>query len=115
MNNPFKRKADPELKEIARDLIEGRIFSDRHCKSPEEVGRSFPVLMLMDSEQVDSLQEKIGKGDGPQGMVYEYVKNASPMGINGMPIFFSCKTLDPEQTKIIFDLAEKIEKKVGSV
>lgn len=54
------------------------------------------------------------------GMLYEEYSKAGPRGINGMPIFFSCKIVSIEDTKrfremytAYCDMREKFEKEWG--
>jgi hypothetical protein len=41
------------------------------------------------------------------GLIYEYISNAGPMGINGKPIFMSCRFLTKEDTTKMFEYFDK--------
>lgn len=82
-----------DIKKLADDMYKGLIFTDRHVHVPEDVPRVFLPLILLDEKQRRELEAN------PPGMIYEYMENASRMGINGMPIFFSFKTVSQEDTK----------------
>ena len=43
-------KTDEELKKIAVDIVEGKIFSDRHLRSSNDIKSVFMVLHLMDKD-----------------------------------------------------------------
>lgn len=92
-----------ELKQIAVDLRAGRIFTDRHVKGPEEMSMVFMVLLFLDEKALAELKAN------PPGMVYEYLSEAGPRSINGMPCFMSHRYLTLEDTKTVFDLMKKLE------
>jgi hypothetical protein len=88
---------DKDLKQIAVDLYEGRIFTDRHLDDPKDVGMVFmPIMLGAFSGKTEEELKKIG-------LVYEYLSEAGPRSVNGMPMFYSCKILDNEETKIMFN------------
>lgn len=84
---------DEELKILAKDMVEGRVFSSDHI--PEEQASLLPsifmVLGLMNKEQREGL-----KG---VALVYEYIEKAVPSIINGYPCFSSLRTVHDEQYK----------------
>jgi hypothetical protein len=77
------------LKRFVLDFCDGRVFSNVHCEKPKDVRMVFMVLALMSPEQIDEL--------GDVGLIYEHMSQAGPMAINGMPTFFSCRTLTREE------------------
>ena len=92
-----------ELKQIAIDLRAGKIFSDRHCQSPEEVSMVFMVLMFLDQKAIDEFKAN------PPGLIYEYLTEAGPRSVNGMPCFMSHRYLTVDDAKAMFDIAKKLE------
>ena len=100
-------KTDEELKEIAKDLWAGRIFSDRHINSlkdnPNVLGMVFMPMVFMDNKTRKKLANlKVS-------FIYEYLDKAGPRSINGMPIFFSCRTLTEPEAKKMFEYYEKFK------
>lgn len=86
-----------ELKQIAMDIYDQKIFIDRYCTSPEEVGMVFMVIML------GGLSDKDEEYRNDIGLIYEYYSEAGPRGINGKPCFTSLKLLSKADTTIMFD------------
>lgn len=93
-------KTDEQLKEIAMDLYNDKIFCDRQVDKTN-LGMVFmPLIFGAFSEWKKEDQDKIG-------MIYEYLSEAGPMGINGMPIFYSLKFMSKEDTKKMFEIYEQ--------
>jgi hypothetical protein len=91
--NTFHPHTDDELKQIAIDLFEGRIFTDRHLKSMEDARMVFMLIPLgafaeAPPEYIDNI-----------GMIYEYLSEAGPRSVNGYPSFLSLRVLSKEQTE----------------
>ena len=84
-----------ELKSLAIDIAEGKVFTDRHLTDqPDMIGSVFMVIGLggIDQEKVES---------GEIDMIYEYIDQAGPRSINGLPCFFSCKYLSKDNVNIL--------------
>lgn len=144
---PIKSQPDEDLKQIAKDIYNGLIFTDRHCGN-NDVMSCFMILMFMgpkppsepqypsDNKDVqgkrdnvlfdlverDALQAKYEEDRvwyeieheyyrenmlKSIGLVYEYLDKAGPRGINGMPNFFSCRLLNQDDAKKMFEYYEK--------
>ena len=104
-------KTDEELKQIAKDLYAGQIFTDRHVSNPDLLSSVFMVLAFMQSET------KVGKTfyDNPPALIYEYMDKAGPMGINGMPMFTSFCQLDKEECDKMFAYYEKVKEAMDGI
>lgn len=100
-----------ELVEIAKDMYNGRIFTDRHCRSGDEVSMVFMILTLMKPKDL----KKIANLTGNKGMIYEYMDQAGPMSVNGLPTFFSCKVLTDTEAEFMFTKYEEIKTKMDEV
>ena len=103
----YTPKTEDELKGIAKDLWAGKIFSDRHINSlkddPNVLGMVFMPMVFMSNETRKKLSNlKVS-------FIYEYLSKASPRSINGMPVFFSCRTLTELETKKMFEYYEKFK------
>lgn len=144
----IKSQPEDSLKQIAKDLYNGLIYTDRHCEG-REVMNTFMVLLFMGPKspespkypsenkdiqgQRDNVLYDITQRDKDQkqyeddmkwydvevkyyneiyiktiGLIYEYLDspNRSPMAINGKPIFMSCRFLNIEDTKKMFEYYE---------
>lgn len=95
----FQELTNEQLKEIAIDFYEGKIFSDRHIPEHESSGLAMvfmPIALGAFSAESQEDLEKIG-------MIYEYMSEAGPRSCNGMPGFFSLRLLNRDQCKIMFE------------
>ena len=96
-------QTNEELKQIAMDLYQGKIFTDRHLSKSEDAFLVFTVLSLGGfSEFSDEDLEDIG-------LMFEYLDKAGPRSINGYPMFLSLRLLNQHDTKIVFDFYKKIK------
>lgn len=100
--------ANEEIKKLAEDMYKGLIFTDRNIQSNEEIQTVFMPLALMGEELVGKLRKN------PPGMIYEYLSEAGPMSINGMPMFLSFKMVSIDDAKKVFDLYHKIKEVVAN-
>lgn len=97
------KKTDEELKQVAKDMIDGLIFTDRHCKDLYELRSSFMVIALMEEDSIKKMeQDKID-------FIYEYYDKAAPRSVNGRPIFFSCHCLTQDESKRMFEFYEQMK------
>lgn len=81
------KMSEEDLRKFVLDFIAGQIFSDRHVRSPNDMGMVFMPLLLgaLSGYEVSSLEQI--------GLIYEYVGQAGPSSINGMPCFFSFRMM----------------------
>jgi hypothetical protein len=100
---------DDEIKTLAEDMYKGLVFTDRQLSTADELPMVFIPLALAGKELIEELQ-KI-----PPGMIYEYIEEAGPMGVNGMPMFTSFKVASVEDTRKIFEHYHKIKEAVARV
>jgi len=97
-------KTSEELKKIAVDLYEGRIFCDRHIEDATDLRIVFmPIALGAFAESSEDELKNIG-------MIYEYLEQAGPRSVNGYPSFFSLNILTKDETKIMFDHYENYKK-----
>jgi len=104
----YIQKTDSEIKEVANGIYKRSIFPSIFIENAKDISSVFMVLMLMDDKQSEEFK-KINVG-----MVYEYMSEALPRCINGMPIFMSMKILDKKDAKRVmdkyFEIKEVMEK-----
>lgn len=101
--------SDEEIRQLAKDMYKGSIFTDRHIQNPQDAQTVFMPLIFMDEKQIEELKKD------PPGMIYEYMSNAAKMSINGMPIFWSFKMVNQEDTKKVFEKYNEIIKAVEKI
>lgn len=93
-----------ELKQIAMDLLDDKIFSDRHLRegeAPTMMQMIFMPLVFMDEQQMPLFLAQ------RPNFIFEYTDKAGPRSVNGYPIFFSMQYLNEEESKIMFDYYDK--------
>lgn len=90
------RKSDEEIAELARALVEGRIFTSLQVAEPDQhlLRMIFMPLGFIDRKAKLEMVRK----DRP-GCFYADMKDAGPRAINGYPIFFSMSMLSEEDTR----------------
>ena len=93
-------KSEEELKQIAKDIVNGQIFTSMQV-SQESIPSVFMVLSFLDEESVKKLSKDLG-------MIYEYYSKALPRGINGNPCFASACTLNKKETTKVITYVKKI-------
>jgi hypothetical protein len=144
---PIKSQPDDKLKQVAKDIYNGLVFTDRHCRE-HEISQRFMVMMFMgpqppkkpghqsdsntkdghrDNAIYDIIQhdEDMKKWEEDMkwydveckyyqeeqvtsiGMIYEYLSEASPMGLNGGPIFMFLRILNKEDSTKVWEYYEK--------
>lgn len=91
----MKEFTDSELKQLAIDIVDGKVFTDQHISQSQKhmLGQVFMPLLL---GGVDELRAHDKLGD--LGLIYEYYSEAGPLSINGMPTFTSLNFLSITDT-----------------
>lgn len=102
-------RTDEELKQIAKDIHMGKIFTDRQCPSPEMISSVFMVLAFMEKEHLKKMI------DDKVEMFFEYMDQAGTMAVNGMPTFFSCQTAIHDEVEKIWAYYKAIKDAVDAV
>lgn len=84
----ISRKKEETLKQLAIDIVENKVFTDRNLNK-EEYNKLFLIFIpLMFLQKEDKLNWK-----EDLGMFYEYYDKAGLGSINGSPIFYSVQLL----------------------
>jgi len=102
--------SDEQLKQIAQDLWAGKIFSNLHIR--DWAGDAFMVFMplvFMNQFQLDDMKKK------EVNFIYEYISNATPTAVNGMPTFFSMRMLTKPDTKRMMKYYEAIKEAMAKL
>jgi hypothetical protein len=100
------RLRDEELNQLAQDYHAGRVFTNQHVTSAYQVSLVFLPLALggiPESVDHDSI-----------GMIYEYVDQAGPSSINGMPMFMSYRVLHKADLELLIDKVKRIKQAVAA-
>jgi len=101
-------KGNEELKQLAKDMWSGKIFSDRHIVNlkdqPSMAGSIFMPLVFLDKKQLKDLEE------AKVNFMYEYLDKAGPRSVNGYPIFMTVNFLSTGETEKMFKYYEQFKK-----
>jgi hypothetical protein len=100
----MESKKIEDLKQLAKDIWAGTVFTDRHIQDFNIVPMVFMPLAL---GAIGDLSEEDAKD---VGMIYEYLSEAGPRSINGYPMFTSCRLLNKDDTKKVWSLYEEVKK-----
>jgi hypothetical protein len=93
---------DDELKKIAMGLLAGTLFSSDSIREHGNIGLVFMTLAMASPSLLH--YAKLHNIT----FVYEWLSEAGPRSINGMPSFFSHKWLTNEQHKQMYEILDKI-------
>lgn len=86
----YVKRTDEELKQLAVDTAEGKVFFDMQVKDPRDLYAVFLPLAFAGEKYLESLiAQKVC-------YMYEYLSEAGPMAVNGMPTFMTVRFLDGE-------------------
>ena len=107
-------KTDAEIAALAEAIYKGQIFTDRHLHNPKsDMTLVFVALALTNLRTV--IREFKAMTGEPVGMVYEYLNKAGPVGVNGMPMFFSCSFLTQSEATRVWAKYDAIKRAVDFV
>ena len=106
----MEARTDTQLKQLALDVVEGRVFVSWQLGSNNEslVNSVFMPLLFMTEEQVQEMKRhKVVQ-------LYEYLEKAGQKAIDGFPMFMSMQMLteaeiEPLQTHIARAMQLKAE------
>ncbi len=97
-----KEETKKDLKQIAVDLYDDKIFCDRQLTNQSSMPMVFLPIALGAFKNEEDVKDI--------GLIYEYLSEAGPRGINGYPCFFSMRILTIEETKEMFKHYEEYKK-----
>lgn len=92
-------KSDSELKQLAADIYENKVFTDRHVPISSKTDLTMIFLLIALGAFSEMPKEEVGK----IGLVYEYIEKAGPRSINGFPIFMSLNYISQEEASKVYE------------
>lgn len=108
---PTKDRPDDKIKQIAIDVLDNKVFTDRHLQGYDAnlVTSVFMPIIFMDKKMRLQLQ-----ADGP-GLIFEYygARTQAARGINGYPMFASMQYLTTSEAKKFWKFYEEEKAKRG--
>lgn len=97
-------KTEDVLNQLAKDIVAGQVYTDRHLPDEEAAFMVFMPLALMGDEAMAKFAEQ------SPGMIYEHLDKAGPRSINGLPVFMSFQYLNVEDAKRVLQKCQKLDK-----
>lgn len=97
----YHEKTEEELKQLAKDFIDGKVYTDMHDNM--QGIKAFMPIMFMD----ESTQKKLL--DLPVGLIYEYLDKAAPLQVNNMPRFTTMRILSVKDKEKLNLLVKELE------
>lgn len=93
------------LNELAQDIYDGKVFTDKHLRTPHDLEMVFIPLAFLPEHQKKELIEN------PPGLIYEYFQKSNTRSVNGFPCFYTVHFLNKFQTQEVFKLIGEISSK----
>jgi hypothetical protein len=95
-------RSPQDIKALALDIQEGRVFGSWHLKKTDEwlLSSIFLPLMFLEPEQVEEMAEV--------AHIFEYIDRAGPRSINGYPAFMSFHRISHTEWDTICKLLNKL-------
>lgn len=115
MVSTYVSKSDKNIKELALGLMSGAVFCDRMLDRPRDMSLVFMPLAFMDKPAIDDLIKLLEPKEegGPHGMIYEWIGEAGPRSINGLPVFTSLQILNGEDVARVDAMIDAINAVTG--
>jgi len=104
----MKIRSDDKLKEIAEDIFKERIFTSLNLNA-DQVGMCFVAVHFLDNKIRRSMKRR------KVTVLFEYMDQAGPMSVNGLPCFFSFRTLTDVEAKKVQDYYLQMKNAVGQI
>ena len=90
--------SDKEIRDFVLGVCNNTIFTDRHCRHPDDLQMIFMVLALGGLAEHDTADI---------GCVWEYLDKAGNRGINGYPMFHSVRFMNKADADRAFAAIKK--------
>jgi hypothetical protein len=97
-------RTEQELRQLATDIAEGKVFGTWCMSNLDFIPNVFMVINFLD----DTSLEQIAKEKPVH--IYEYLDKAQPMGVNGMPTFFSMNFISGQEWVLLLSMIDKLKK-----
>ncbi len=98
----MKKLTPDEIRQLAVDTVEGKVFTDRHL--PENDDGTLLGLVFVGLKLAALSGNTIPPEETAQiGMIYEYVDKAGPRSVNGYPSFLSFHFLHRDDLPLFLD------------
>jgi hypothetical protein len=90
-------KTEDELKQLAADILARRIFTSGMIQAPQDIPLVFRSFLRKNKLERKELQQKMKTGQA--ALFYEYLSEAGPSSLNGIPTFSSVQILSKAEVQ----------------
>ena len=97
MGPPIPDRGEAELRQLAMDMVEGKVFGDWQIDDPSLIMSVFVPFALCSPKQLPS---------NIHGL-FEYMSEAGPRSVNGYPMFMSMKILTVNDREAIVPMVKQ--------
>lgn len=101
----YTRKDDKELKQLAIDIVAGKVFTSAAIHE-SELKSILPSVFMSIAFMGTRQREEFQKDDIQ--FIYEYVNKAEQRSVNGYPIFMTCRMLNREDLERLMKYREEV-------
>ncbi len=102
------RMTPDELKQFIIDVVDNKIFTSAHMTEQERKQHLQLVFMPVALGALSGAPKEVYDAIG---ILWEYYRDALPMGVNGMPIFASCRIMWKEDWILAREKITKLQEK----
>lgn len=95
---PYVPLTDDKIRELATDIFQGKVFHEAMIR-PGETANPFTVTFLLDEATVKHLRDN-------EAFLYEYMDQAAPRSINGMPCFLSFRWMSRADARRVMTMVK---------
>ena len=95
-----------EINQLAQDIHAGKVFTDRHVQVADDLLLVFMPFAFLQGDDLEKMNDV--------GMVYQYMNEAGPRSVNGMPTFMSFRTVSKSDLPLVLEKVRKIRAAVDS-
>jgi hypothetical protein len=99
---------DKELKQLAIDISEGKVFGTFHMNEHQMSNMScvfMPLVFMKEEQRQELIDKKVAH-------FYEYIDQAGPRSVNGMPCFFSMRNISQDDWSKVVKYIKEYESRV---
>lgn len=106
---PIKDKTKDELKQLAMDIQANKVFTSAQLPEGEHLHTVFMIFAFMSEDTLTELLKD------PPGLIYEYLSEAGPRSINGLPNFMTAKMINTSDAEKLYALLKDIKSALDKV
>lgn len=108
----YLAKSEKQIKELALDIYEGRVFCDRHIAGFKDRNIATVAMVFTPLALFTEAQMKDFLANDP-AMIYQYTNQAGPKSPGNVPVFKSFRFLNSHDTKLVMAEFNRLQEALG--